>query len=215
MNINSDAEKYIAAHISPEPEHLHRLFRQTHLKHLYPRMCSGHVQGRLLKMLAAMINPGNVLELGTYTGYSTLCIAEGMTPPGRIITVEIDDEMADELTHTFSSLAPQGIDIELIVGDALDIIPTFADDLVFDLVFIDANKRHYTQYFNLVLEHVRPGGFIIADNTLWDGKIFNSVPSDSQSLAIAQFNDTIAADSRVEKIILPVRDGMTIMRRTR
>jgi len=213
ITISEAAENYIAAHTSPEPPELHRLYRNTHLHHLYPRMCSGHVQGRLLMMLAAMIQPRYVLELGTFTGYSAISMAQGMTPPATIITMEIDDEMADELHETFSTMAPEGIDIELRVGDALELIPRLPRDMTFDMVFIDANKRHYIDYFNAVLPLVRKGGFIIADNTLWDGKIFDSVPADAQSKAICAFNDYVAQCPLVDKVILPVRDGMTIMRK--
>jgi predicted O-methyltransferase YrrM len=208
-----ELDDYIAQHIDAEPAHLHRLYRRTHLRHLYPRMCSGHVQGRLLKMLTAMIRPTHILELGAYTGYSTLCFAEGMPQGCTIDTVEIDDEMEPELLELFAGYE-RGEDIHLHIGDALSVVPELPGE--WDLVFIDANKRHYLQYFNMVIERVPVGGFIIADNTLWDGHVLSAETcKDAQSAAIAQFNDTIAADERVEKVILPVRDGMTIMRRVK
>ncbi len=208
-----ELDDYIALHIDAEPEHLHRLYRRTHLRHLYPRMCSGHVQGRLLKMLTAMIRPTHILELGAYTGYSTLCFAEGMPQGCKIDTVEIDDEMEPELLELFDSYE-RGSDISLHIGDALQVVPQLPGS--WDLVFIDANKRHYLQYFNMVIDRVPVGGFIIADNTLWDGHVLNPEDcKDAQSAAIAEFNDSVAADSRVEKVILPVRDGMTIMRRVK
>ena len=204
-------DQYIASHIDPEPEHLYRLYRHTHIHHLYPRMCSGHIQGRVLKMLTAMISPMSILELGTYTGYSSLCIAEGMPRGAHLDTIEIDDEMADELHETFAG-SDRAQDITLHIGDALDIIPQL--DRCWDMIYIDANKRLYSQYLELVIDRVAPGGFIIADNTLWDNKVLEpSLSHDPQSAAIAAFNDKVAADPRLDKIILPVRDGLTIMRR--
>jgi predicted O-methyltransferase YrrM len=205
-----ELEEYISTHIDAEPRELHDLYRRTHLRHLYPRMCSGHVQGRLLKMLAAMIRPSRILELGAFTGYSALCFAEG-APDAHIDTVEIDDEMADELNELFAT-ATHGANITLHVGDALEVVPQL--DGQWDLVFIDANKRLYLEYFNMVIDRVPAGGFIIADNTLWDDKVLDPEKlKDAQSKAIAAFNDAIAADTRVEKVIIPVRDGMTVMRK--
>lgn len=204
-------EDYIADHIDPEPEYLTRLYRQTHLMHLYPRMCSGHVQGRLLRMLTSMIAPSHILELGTYTGYSTLCMAEGMPPGATIDTIEIDDEMEDELNATFSA-HPRGNDIRLHIGDATMVLPHIEGR--WDMVFIDANKRLYNQYLDMVIDRVPAGGFILADNTLWDNKILDSDSlHDAQSRAIAEFNDRVARDKRLSKVILPVRDGLTIMQR--
>jgi predicted O-methyltransferase YrrM len=208
-----EIDDYIALHIDAEPAHLHRLFRLTHLRHLYPRMCSGHVQGRLLKMITAMIRPHRILELGAYTGYSTLCFAEGMPQGCSIDTVEIDDEMEPELLQLFADDA-RANDIHLHIGDALNVVPTLPGE--WDMVFIDANKRLYQQYFEMVISRVPVGGFIIADNTLWDGHVLNAENcKDAQSIAIANFNNAIAADDRIEKVILPVRDGMTIMRRVK
>lgn len=209
MITDESIEAYIAAHIDPEPRQLHDLYRRTHLQHLYPRMCSGHVQGRILKMLTAMIRPSRILELGAFTGYSTLCFAEGMPEGCTIDTIEIDDEMEAELLDTFAA-HPRGADIRLHIGDALSIVPGLPG--AWDLVFIDANKRHYLDYLELVADRVPSGAFIMADNTLWDGHI-TEAPADAQSRAIAAFNDVVAADSRFEKVILPVRDGMTILRR--
>ena len=174
-------------------------------------MCSGHVQGRMLKMLTSMVQPQRVLELGAFTGYSTLCIAEGLPEGGHIHTVEIDDEWEDELRNTF---AGSGYDesITLHIGDALEVVP--AIDEVWDMVFIDANKRLYTEYLEMVLPRVRKGGYILADNTLWDGKVLeNPIPADGQTRAIAAFNDAVAADPRVEAVMLPLRDGLTILRK--
>lgn len=205
-----DIEEYIEKHIDREPDHLHALYRQTHLTRLYARMCSGHSQGRLLAMLSKMIRPARVLELGTFTGYSALCMAEGIADGGELHTVEIDDEAEDELLELFAS-APGGDRIRLHIGDALNIIPTLGDG--WDMVFIDANKRNYCDYYELVLPRVRPGGYILADNTLWDGKVVDGEAHDPQTEGILAFNDLIAGDERVEKVILPIRDGMTIIRK--
>lgn len=203
-------DEYIELHIDREPTHLHDLYRRTHLTRLYARMCSGHVQGRILSMLSQMIAPSRILELGTFTGYSALCLAEGLRPGGELHTVEIDDEAEDELLELFAS-APGGDRITLHIGDALDIVPRLAGE--WDLVFIDANKRNYVEYYDLVFPSVHPGGYIIADNTLWDGKVTDPDAHDPQTEGILAFNDMVASDDRVEKVILPVRDGMTIIRK--
>lgn len=205
-----ELDDYIEEHIDREPAHLHELYRRTHLTRLYARMCSGHVQGRLLAMLSKMISPKRVLELGTFTGYSALCLAEGLREDGELHTVEIDDEAEDELLELFAS-APGGDRITLHIGDALETIATLGGE--WDLVFIDANKRNYCEYYELVFPRVRPGGYIIADNTLWDGKVVDPDAHDAQTEGILSFNDLIASDSRVEKVILPIRDGMTIIRK--
>lgn len=204
-------DEYIAQHIDAEPPRLTKLYRDTHLNHLYPRMCSGHVQGRLLKMLTMMINPRRVLEIGTYTGYATLCIAEGLMPGSTIDTIEIDDEMEDELRQTFASVRGH-VDIALHIGDALEVIPSIDHD--WDMVLIDANKRHYTRYLDAVIDRVPVGGYILADNTLWDSKVLDGDEiHDAQTRAIADFNDYVAGCPRLSKVIIPVRDGLTIMRR--
>ncbi|MDE7411675.1 MAG: O-methyltransferase [Paramuribaculum sp.] len=204
-------DEYILGHISPEPEPLRQLYRHTHLHHLYPRMCSGHLQGRVLKMITAMIKPKRVLELGTFTGYSALCIAEAMGKDGIIDTVEIYDEMEDELRERFANcgLPPK---INLHIGDALEIVPKLQGE--WDMVYIDANKRHYIQYYQMIIDRLTPGGFIVADNTLWDGKVLSEPSgSDAQTHGIMEFNDMIAADTRVETVILPLRDGLTLIRK--
>lgn len=203
-------EEYISAHISEEPPLLAQTYRETHLHHLYSRMCSGHVQGRLLKMLTAMIRPRRVLELGAFTGYSTLCMAEALEPGAELHTVEIDDELEDELLERFSRAQTAG-SITLHIGDALEVLPTMEGK--WDMVFMDANKRHYPQYYEMLVDRVNPGGYIIADNTLWDGKVAQTPPpSDAQTRGIMEFNDMVAKDSRVEVCIVPVRDGLTIIR---
>ena len=212
MTTNDDQlEDYILSHIDSEPEELRRLDRETHLYHLRPRMCSGHLQGRLLKMLVRMIKPTNVLELGTFTGYSALCLAEGLlSPEARVHTIEIDDELEDFIRTHFDR-SPLGKQITLHIGDACQIIEEL-NDIDFDLVFVDANKRHYVDYYRLVLPRVRKGGFIIADNTLWDGKVVDwGKKLDDQTRGILEFNRLVAADTEVEKVILPLRDGLTII----
>jgi len=206
-----ELEDYILGHIDPEPELLHEVYRRTYLNHLYPRMCSGHLQGRILKMLTRMIAPRRILELGTFTGYSALSIAEGMPDGAELHTVEIDDELEDELLALFGG-APRGADIILHIGDAREWISRLEGN--WDMVYMDANKREYTEYFEAVLPLVKPGGYILADNTLWGGKVAESpVPTDPQSRGIMAFNDLVASDPRVETVILPLRDGLTILRK--
>lgn len=204
-------DDYIAAHISAEPEILQETFRYTNTHHLYPRMCSGHVQGRLLKMLTTMIRPRRVLELGAFTGYSTLCIAEGLEDGAVLDTVELDDELADELTERFEK-AGYSDRIRLHVGDALEIVGGLEGE--WDMVFMDANKRNYPEYYEMIFPRLRRGGYLIADNTLWDGKVVSvPPPTDGQSVGIMKFNDLVASDPRVEVCMIPVRDGLTIIRR--
>lgn len=205
-------EKYILEHIDAEPEHLHKLDRDTHLRLLYTRMCSGHLQGRLLKMLVRMINPRQVLELGTYSGYSAQCLAEGLLrDDARVHTIEIEDELEDFLREHFAQ-SPVGKRIHLHLGDAVEVLKDIEGQ--FDLVFIDANKRDYVEYYDMVLPRVAPGGYIIADNTLWDGKVVDwGKHLDAQTKGILDFNDRVAADPSVEVIIIPLRDGLTIIRK--
>ena len=211
MSIAEDEiENYILQHIDAEPDDLAHLDRETHLYHLRPRMCSGHLQGRLLKMFVRMIRPKRVLELGTFTGYSAMCLAEGLLGEDACVhTIELDDELEDFIREHFGR-TPLGERITLHIGDAKEIIPTIEGD--FDLVFVDANKRHYLDYYNLILPRVKKGGFIIADNTLWDGKVVDwGKKLDDQTKGILDFNDFVAADQSVEKVILPLRDGLTII----
>ncbi len=208
---NNNIDDYILGHISAEPEHLRQLYRRTHLRHLYPRMCSGHLQGRMLSMLSAMIKPMRVLELGAYTGYSALCLAEGIPEGGRLHTIEVDDEMEDELLELFDS-SPGGDKITLHIGDAEKLIPQIDEN--WDLVYIDANKRRYVEYLDLVLPRMRSGSFIIADNTLWDGKVTDTVANhDAQTLALDRFNSYVASRADLETVILPLRDGLTLIRK--
>lgn len=202
-------EEYILRHIDDEGDLLQKLNRDAHVNLLRPRMISGHLQGRLLKIFCRLIQPKRILEIGTYTGYATLCLAEGVPDDAEIHTLEVNDELEDFiLKHLHKSKLEDKI--HLHIGDALQIIPTL--DVIFDLVFIDANKRHYCEYYNLIFDKVRPGGLIIADNTLWDGKVLETPHhTDKQTIGIQEFNDMIAADERVEKVILPIRDGLTLI----
>ena len=203
-------DDYIASHIEPEPEYLHELYRRTYLTTTYPRMCSGHVQGRILAMLSRMAAPRRIIELGTFTGYSALCLAEGLSPDGELHTIEIDDEFEDRLREQFDS-SPFAGRIHLHIGDALSLLPSLEGP--WDMAFIDANKRHYTDYYRLLLPAMRPGGIILADNTLWSGKVTDpSSATDAQTRGILEFNDMIARDPRVTVAILPLRDGLTMIR---
>lgn len=208
--MQEELEEYILSHIDPEGDHLSRLNRETHIYHLRPRMCSGHLQGRLLKMFVRMINPHTILELGTFTGYSALCLAEGLiAPDSELHTIEIDDELEDFIRSHFEASTLHDR-INLHIGDACKILPSLGK--TFDLVFMDANKREYCEYYDLVFPLVSPGGFIIADNTLWDGKVVDwGKKLDAQTEGILKFNDMVAQDPRVEKVIIPLRDGLTII----
>ncbi|MBO5135110.1 MAG: O-methyltransferase [Bacteroidaceae bacterium] len=209
--MHEDLEEYILSHISPEDEYLHALYRATNLQLLYPRMASGHLQGRLLKMLTQMIRPKTVLEIGTYSGYSALSIASGLPADGKIYTFEINDEQED-FTRPWFERSPYADRIEFFIGDVFTLLPPM--HLQLDMVFIDANKRTYVDYYELVMPYLRPGGYILADNTLWDGHVADAAyDRDPQTVGIRAFNDLVAADPRVETVILPLRDGLTLLRR--
>ncbi|NDV95703.1 O-methyltransferase [Dysgonomonas sp. 521] len=211
MSLEKDEaiENYILSHIDQEGELLKQLNRDAHVNLLKPRMLSGHLQGRMLKMFCRMMQPRYILEIGTYTAYATLCLAEGAADDAEIHTLEVNDELEDFIMKYLHQTKLKD-KIHLHIGDAMDIIPNI--DRIFDLVFIDANKRHYIEYYNLIFDKVRPGGLIIADNTLWDGHVLETPkPSDKQTIGIQQFNDMLAKDGRVEKVILPVRDGLTLI----
>lgn len=214
LTTDSDIEEYILGHIDTEPDNLRRLYRRVNTELLYSRMCSGHLQGRLLKMLTRMISPKHVLELGTYAGYSALCIAEGLADDScHVDTIEIEDELEDFIRHAFDE-SSYGHRIRLHIGDAMQLMPSLLARNSYDMVYIDANKRHYVEYYRLLIDRLPSGAFIIADNTLWDGKVAdNAAHHDAQTRGILEFNDLIAADDRVEKVILPLRDGLTLIRK--
>ncbi|MCD8165443.1 MAG: O-methyltransferase [Bacteroides sp.] len=204
-------EEYILQHIDEEGDYLKALYRETHVKLLRPRMASGHLQGRILKMLTGMIRPAQVLEIGTYSGYSALCIAEGLEEGAMLHTFEINDEQ-EEFTRPWLENSPVADRIRFYIGDVLELFP--AMNLTIDMAFMDGDKRKYTEYYQMIMEHLSPGGYILADNTLWDGHVLDEPRSnDRQTQGIKSFNDLIAADSRVEKVILPLRDGLTIIRK--
>ena len=205
-----EIEEYIAQHIDEEGEYLHRLYRATQTELLYGRMASGHVQGRLLKMLVEMIRPQNILEIGTYSGYSALCMAEGLTEGGMVHTIDIFDELED-FTRPWIENSPWADRVKFYIGDAMEVVPQLG--IKFDMAFIDGNKREYVNYYNMVMQHMNKGGFILADNTLWDGHVLEQQPvNDAQTQGVMEFNDLVAKDTKVEKVILPIRDGLTMIR---
>ena len=216
-------EEYISEHSTPENEVLADITRETYVHVLNPHMLSGHVQGRVLSMLSYMIKPKRILELGTFTGYSALCLAEGLAEGGKLITIEHNDELEETIRRNISK-SPLAEKIELIIGDAKEVLQRSGlsgdaglcsfSEAVYDLVFIDADKREYCAYLDLVYPLVPVGGFILADNTLWDGHIIDpAYDKDKQTLGLRAFNDKLKEDDRFEQVILPLRDGLTIIRK--
>ena len=204
-------DDYILSHIDPEGDYLYRLWRATNVHLLHGRMASGHLQGRLLKMIVTMIRPKNILEVGTFSGYSAICMAEGLEEGGRLYTFEINDEMED-FTRTWLEGSAVSDKIDFRIGDANVEAPRLG--IEFDMAFIDGDKRTYLETYEMVLRILRPGGFILADNILWDGHVLEQAkPADRQTQGIEAFNDYVARDSRVERVILPIRDGLTIIRK--
>jgi caffeoyl-CoA O-methyltransferase len=207
-----EIDRYLESHTSPESELLAELDRQTHLRVMAPRMLSGHMQGRMLAMLSRMLQPRYVLEIGTFTGYSALCLAEGLAPDGELHTFEVDDELYD-LAHSFFARSPHAAQIRQHTGSALEWAHRLG--LTFDLVFLDGDKREYPDYYRMLLDGglVKRGSYILADNVLWYGKVLEAAPSnDLHTRNIQAFNDLVQADPRVENVILPLRDGLTVMR---
>lgn len=206
-----ELEDYILMHGDAEPDYLAKINRKTHLRMINPRMLSGHLQGRVLSMFSKMIHPDRVLEIGTFTGYSALCLAEGLSANGRLHTIECDDELEDFILENFAQSEFKD-NIELHIGDALTILPQLGD--MFDLIFIDADKRDYEAYYEAVFPKLRQGGFILVDNTLWGEKVLYAANAhDEQTKAIQLFNESIVNDLRIEKLILPLRDGLTLIRK--
>lgn len=205
-------DEYILRHIDDEGDYLKALYRDTHVKLLRPRMASGHLQGRMLKMFVEMIRPRQILEIGTYSGYSALCLAEGLSEGGMLHTFEINDEQED-FTRPWLEKSAYADKIKFYIGDALEWVPKLG--ITFDLAFVDGDKRKYIEYYEMTLAHLSTGGYIIADNTLWDGHVLEEHPhnNDYQNIGIKAFNDLVACDRRVEKVILPLRDGLTIIRK--
>ena len=210
-------ESYISEHSSPENEALEAITRDTYVHVLNPHMLSGHVQGRVLSMISHMLRPKRILELGTFTGYSALCLAEGLAEDGKLVTIEHNDELEETIRRNLSR-SPLGEKVELVIGDAKEILSTFNNQhsTLFELVFIDADKREYCAYLEAVYPLVPIGGFILADNTLWDGHIIDpAYDKDKQTIGLRAFNDKIKEDDRFEQVILPLRDGLTIIRKIR
>ena len=209
--MNRELEDYILAHSEPEPDYLYRLYRATNIHLLHGRMASGHLQGRMLKMLVQMLKPKRILEVGTFSGYSAICMAEGLEEGGKVYTFEINDEQED-FTRPWIEGSPVADKIEFIIGDALTEAPKLG--IAFDMAFIDGDKRTYIETYEMVLGILKPGGFILADNTLWDGHVVDAAYGrDQQTQGICRFNDYVAQDTRVEQVILPLRDGLTIIKK--
>jgi len=210
MNFITDSlNDYCQYHTSPQSELLAKIYRDTHAYNLNPRMVSGHLQGRLLAMLSKMIRPKCILEIGTFTGYSAICLAEGLDEQGKIITIDINEELESRVREYFI-LTGQVAKFDFRIGNALSIIPTLSGP--FDLVWIDADKKNYSHYFDLVIDKIPSGGFMLADNVLWGGKVLEKM-KDKDTVAIQQFNEKIRSDERVENIMLPIRDGILLIRK--
>ena len=211
MTHHEAIEVYILQHMDEESDYLKALYRKAHLKLINPRMTSGHLQGRLLKMLVQLARPKRVLEIGTFAGYSALCMAEGLGEGALLHTYEIDDELED-FARPWIEGSPYGDKVCFHIGNALEEVPQLGE--VFDFVFMDGDKRQYMEYYEMILQHTSPGALILADNTLWDGHVVDKAYlNDRQTMAINEFNAFVAADKRVEKLILPLRDGLTMIRK--
>jgi predicted O-methyltransferase YrrM len=208
--MNKKLEQYIEEFSSPADPVLEDLYRQTHIRFVNPNMVSGHLQGKLLELISLMIRPENILEIGTFTGYSAICLSKGLQPGGKVITIEINDELS-AFAHSYFCRAGVDSKITPLTGSAQDLIPGL--DLTFDLVFIDADKREYTEYFKLVIDKVKPGGFIIVDNVLWGGQVIEKETTDPQARGIINFNEMIRSDARIENVIIPLRDGLMLIRK--
>ncbi|MFN3941045.1 MAG: O-methyltransferase [Flavobacterium sp.] len=208
--ISEELEHYVEQHCSPESDLLQRLNKETYQKVLQPRMLSGHFQGRVLSMLSKLIRPEKVLELGTYTGYASLCLAEGLSPSGELHTIDIKEELVNFQRKYFDA-SGYGKQIFQHVGPALEIIPTL--DGPFDLVFMDADKENYIAYFHLILPKMKPGGIILSDNVLWSGKVVEPLqPNDKSTQVLLEYNQLLATHSKLETVLLPIRDGLTVSR---
>ena len=203
-------DKYVCEHTANESDLLKRINRETHLEVLQPRMLSGHFQGRLLSMFSKMIQPDRILEIGTYTGYSALCLAEGLTPNGKLVTIDINEELAPRVRSYFS-ISKFSEQIDYKIGAAIELIPTLNEK--WDIVFIDADKQNYINYYHLVFPMVKIGGYIIADNVLWSGKVIDSTQTDKDTQLLREYNLLNHEDDRVEEVLLPIRDGLMVCRK--
>ena len=207
--IKPEIQQYAEKHTSPEPELLRQINRDTHAQVMMPRMLSGHLQGRFLSFISSLVKPKVILEIGTYTGYSALCLAEGLQANGKLITIDVNGELEDRVRHYFAK-AGLGEKIDFKIGNALEVIPTLRAR--YDLVFIDADKENYSRYFDLVIDNVNLNGVILADNVLWSGKVLNGKP-DKDTRAIIEFNEKVRRDPRVECLLMPIRDGIMVLRK--
>lgn len=208
-------DEYILRHIEPESDYLHALYRATNIHLLRPRMASGHLQGRMLKMFVLMNRPQNILEIGTYSGYSALCMAEGLPESGKVYTFEVNDEQ-EAFTRPWIEKSGYADKIEFIIGDVMQELPLLAEEkrLKFQMAFIDGDKRHYIDYYNAIFPYLTPGAIILADNTLWDGHVVEADhQKDAQTRGVMAFNDYVNKDKRVEVVILPMRDGLSVIRK--
>ena len=203
-------DKYVCEHTANESDLLKKINRETHLEVLQPRMLSGHFQGRVLSMFSKMIRPERILEIGTYTGYSAICLAEGLTPNGKLVSIDINEELAARVKGYFDE-SPYSQQIDYLIGDAMTIIPNLKSQ--FDIVFIDADKSNYINYYHLVFPMVKVGGYIIADNVLWSGKVIDSSQQDKDTLLLREYNQLVHQDDRVEEVLFPIRDGLMIARK--
>ncbi|MFY0600008.1 MAG: O-methyltransferase [Cyclobacteriaceae bacterium] len=208
--LEKDLQDYVEMHTASESDLLHKINRETHLEVLKPRMLSGHLQGRVLSMISHMIAPRNILEIGTYTGYSALCMAEGLQDGGKLITIDINSELEPRVKGYFKD-SGFGSKIEMLIGDAREIIPTL--DYPWDLIFVDADKASYSDYFDLTIDQLRPGGFMLVDNVLWSGKVFDKNKTDKATVSVRAFNEKVNQDVRVENVLFPIRDGLMVLRK--
>lgn len=208
--MNKKLEQYIETFSSPEDPVLEDLYRQTHIRFINPNMISGHLQGKFLEFISFMIKPENILEIGTFTGYSAICLSKGLRPGGKLITIELNDELTS-FAHSYFCRAGVESKITQLTGKAQDLIPGL--DLMFDIVFIDADKKEYVEYFKLIIDKVNPGGFILADNVLWGGKVVEDETNDPQTKGVIDFNTMIRNDTKIEDVIIPIRDGLMLIRK--
>jgi caffeoyl-CoA O-methyltransferase len=208
--MNKKLEQYIEDYSTPEDPILEDLYRQTHIRFLNPNMVSGHLQGKFLEFISLMVRPLNILEIGTFTGYSAICLSKGLQPNGKFVTIEINDELTT-FAHSFFQKAGVDSKITQLTGKAQEIIPGL--NLMFDLVFMDADKREYIEYYNLIIGKVNPGGFIIVDNVLWSGQVLDKDTSDQQARGIIDFNSMIRKETIIENVIIPLRDGLMLIRK--
>ena len=208
--IDESLDRYVCDHTAAENDLLKKINRETYLEVLQPRMLSGHFQGRVLSMLSKMVRPERILEIGTYTGYSALCLAEGLTKSGKLYTIDVNEELESRVRGYFEQ-SDYSEQIDYIIGDAMHVIPSMNEK--WDLVFIDADKMNYINYYNLIFSQVKIGGYIIADNVLWSGKVADETKYDKDTQLLRSFNDLVSNDERVEEVLLPIRDGLMIARK--